>query len=97
MGKTLSQLPFVKVIDVGNKQIPPEFSSFHLEKDFHFLLSLSSHSRSLSLTQECINFGEQSFRLVYAVRDDGDPQTFFRYKFCESWWDVSKHVSQHVQ
>ena len=61
MGNILSQLPFVNVINVDNRQILPDLSTFDLEKDFHVLLSSCSRSRSLRVPQECNNIGEHHF------------------------------------
>ena len=89
MYEILSKLPFANVATIENRQSSLGFSNIAPEKDFQVYVSTCHRNRSLLAPEESFNTSSDLFRLVYVVADSPVNKTFFRYKFCEEWWDVS--------
>ena len=83
-----SQLSFVSLVNVPNRQMPIQFDTSFCEKDFVVVVSSCSRQRSLLPLEKTAKINNDLFQLVYVVACNRD--CFFRYKFCDKWWNITK-------
>ena len=88
--QTLHRLPFVKCVEVQNRQQPIDFNiEMADEHDFVALISSCSRNRSLLPPNDCIETNGGTFKLTYILSDDSTTKVFFRHKVCEDWWNIT--------